>query len=225
MTDPLNTIEEMLETWDWESARPTGIAVSRSRAHREGIPHEAVHLWIMRLTESGPDLLFQQRAPHKENYPDCLDITVGGHVPFGLAEGKVVKEASEEVGIVPDEHQLIDLGWYRYEEHVGSLFQREFQQVFLLVDNRPLAAYRFTDREVTGIFAVPLNRFEALLHGDFTFSIEGFDGAVMVRRTVARRDFHPQLFDSSMEGYMDTLCRALRQAAGGGPVTERLSLK
>ena len=95
---------EMLEEWDWEAARPTGRAVRRRDAHRDGIPHEGVHLWVVRTAGGLPEVLFQRRAHGKEMYPDCLDITVGGHVPFGVHENKIQKESMEEIGLNPTLH-------------------------------------------------------------------------------------------------------------------------
>src|SRR3990172_8254763 len=88
---------ELLEAWDWENGLPTGEPITRDAAHRNGIPHEAVHLWIVRNSLSEPELLFQLRAAHKENYPDFLDITVGGHVPYGYCGNKILKEDRKSV--------------------------------------------------------------------------------------------------------------------------------
>ena len=48
-------------------------------------------------------------------YPDCLDIIVGSHVPY-VKEKKIQKESFEEISITPSEDELINLGYYRYEE-------------------------------------------------------------------------------------------------------------
>ncbi len=214
--------DEALEEWDWETARPTGRVVMRRRAHREGVPHEGVHLWIVRASSGAVEVLFQQRAGHKEQYPDCLDITVGGHVLYGQTEGKIQKESAEEIGISPSDDSLSDLGYYRYEERTPSLFHREFQRVYLLRDERPLLDYRFTDGEVTGMYAVPLESLKRLFVGDFSFEIEGFDGRGIVRRSVRKADFHPLLFAPSMAQYMEVLLRAIDELATTGRVSERM---
>lgn len=216
--------EEMLEAWDWETGRPTGRSVPRGKSHREGIPHEGVHLWIIRTQPRGPELLFQHRAPDKDSYPDLLDITVGGHVPFGLRENKVQKEAWEEVGIIPQREFLLDLGYVRYEERTATRFHREFQHVYLLHDDRDLSAYRFSDGEVVGIYAVALGDLALLLERDHSFEAEGWDGSRALRRTVSRRDFHPELFAESMRRYMNFLIRACREFAADGRVSDRLEL-
>ena len=214
--------EELLEIWDWDTARPTGEAVSRSLAHRDGIPHEGVHLWIIRDAPGEPQVLFQHRAAHKDMYPDCLDITVGGHVPFGTTELKIQKESREELGIEPPEESLIDLGYFRYEERSEHFFHREFQRVYLLRDNRPLNEYRFTDSEVVGLYAVGLQDIRGLFTDDLTFIVEGFDGESMLQRTVSRRHFHPLLFAPSMEEYVRVLLQAIGELHGRGMVLARM---
>ncbi len=214
--------EELLEIWDWERAQPTGMAVSRNLAHREGIPHEGVHLWIVTTRNGIPAVLFQHRAPHKELFPDCLDITVGGHVPFGLSENKIEKEVREEIGITVNEDKLIDLGIYRYEERAGDYFHREFQRVYITLDNRPLDRYRFTDGEVDGIYAVPIHDLENLLRAEITFHAEAYNGKAVSIKQVSRRDFHPSLFDVSMELYVEIVLNASREIAETGSVTTRM---
>ncbi len=212
-------IKELLEVWDWEKGLPTGDSVARDIAHRDGIPHEAVHLWILRNVHMQPEILFQLRAPNKENYPNCLDITVGGHVPYGFAGNKIVKETREEVGIIPHEKDLTDLGWYRYEERTDGLFQRELQHVFILRDDRDLFQYHFSDGEVTGIYAVGLGDLKKIMTADNTIEVLGFNGREPVRKKITRNDFHPQLFHHSMDTYMRVIIGAATELAAGGPVT------
>ncbi|MBN2160757.1 MAG: NUDIX domain-containing protein [Spirochaetes bacterium] len=222
MQNNIETGAELLEVWDWENGLPTGEPVARDMAHREGVPHEAVHLWIVRSRGNQSEILFQQRAPHKENYPDCLDITVGGHVPYGFGGNKVSKEAREEIGITPAEKDLADLGWFRYEEKNNGLFQREFQHIFLLRDGRELDRYRFRDGEVTGIFAVRIDDLKKIMAGNILIEISGYNGRDAVRKSVSRRDFHPQLLHPSMSVYMRVILKAAEELAATGRVETRM---
>jgi isopentenyldiphosphate isomerase len=214
--------DEMLEVWDWKEAIPTGRIVSRKRAHSEGIAHEGVHLWVFSTVSGCPEIIFQHRSSNKEMYPDCLDITVGGHVPFGKRDNKIQKESFEEIGIVPSDDNLIDLGYYRYEEITEEMFHREFQRVYLLHDNRALSDYSFHDGEVDGIYAVPLSRLEDLLRADSEFTVHGYDGHDIVARDVSRKDFHPLLFAPSMERYMETVIQCVKELFDRGFVTVRM---
>ncbi len=226
---------EFIEEWDWTAAVPTGKAVSRSIAHKQGIPHEGVHLWIVRA-QPDIELLFQRRAKDKELYPDCLDITVGGHVPFGINEQKIQKESYEEIGISPSDEELIDLGYYRYEEKTGSMHHREFQHVFMLLDNSRLDRYKFMDGEVIGIYAVKLDDLAALLKRDIKFSVEVYEPdntanslpcyyAKIFKKDVSRKDFHPLLFTRPMKEYMKIIIQASMEIASGKPISIRMPLK
>ncbi|MBN2041379.1 MAG: NUDIX domain-containing protein [Spirochaetes bacterium] len=221
MQQKQNKPEEYLEEWDWKTAEPTGKAVSRKKAHKEGIAHEGVHLWVIR-TEPETEVLFQRRAKDKDTFPGCLDITVGGHVPFGVNENKIQKEAYEEIGISPADSDLTDLGYYRYEEKIDDFDHREFQHVFLLTDNRALNEYNFVDNEVEGIYAVKLPDLISILHNDYFFSVEGYEGSELISMKVSRKDFHPLLFTGPMEQYMKIIIEAVTGISLGREVTAKM---
>lgn len=214
--------EEILEEWDWEKGIPTGKPVARSIAHSQGIAHEGVHLWVVRDTPQ-QEILFQMRAAHKDMYPNYLDISVGGHVPFGLTSNKIQKEAYEEIGIMCDESHLIDLGYYKYEEINDILFHREFQRVYLLLSNDHLSSYSFNDKEVSGIYAVPLDYCKDLFYSDYPIQVEAFDGKNTFFATISKKDFHPLLFAPSMSRYMKILFAAIDQLFTSKVVTITMS--
>jgi isopentenyldiphosphate isomerase len=201
--------EELIEAWDWETGKPSGLAVARKEAHKSGIPHEGVHLWIVSVFDGVHHILLQRRARDKEMYPGYLDITVGGHVVFGQEEDKIGKEAREELGINLAGKNLLDLGYFRYEEKIPEfdLYHREFQHIWLLFDNAPLDSYVFEDGEVDGLAAVPLPLFKKILAG--AKSAEGyfFDGASVSLRTFAKKEFHPLFFTGPMAAYMRFLLK------------------
>jgi len=211
--------KELLEAWDWESGTPTGKSITRGESYRTGTPHEGVHLWIVRKTADDVELLFQHRAKNKALYPDCLDITVGGHVTFGQTEGKISKEAMEEIGITLAEDELVDLGYCRFEEKTDDYHHREFQHVYLLQDGRPLDSYRFTDGEVTGLYAVPVKYLEQVLLMDSSIEVEGFDGNGTIRKKISRKDFHPMIFDGRMKLYMEIVIHGARELVNTGKVS------
>lgn len=224
MEEKRDQSKELLEEWDWINAKPTGRVVSRGFAHKHGIAHEGVHLWILRMSRDDVEILFQRRSHHKEMYPNCLDITVGGHVTYGILEKKIQKEAEEEIGIELLEEKLIDLGYYRYEEKDGVIFHREFQHVYLYVDERQLNEYRFNDGEVEGIYAVRVIDLKRLMKEDFEFEVSGYDGEKMVCVKVSRNDFHPLLFAPSMKEYMRVLFMAIEELIKKGSVSVKMPL-
>ncbi len=219
----IDSPEEMIEAWDWETASPTGKPVSRKESYEKGIPHEGVHLWIVRTVPEW-QILFQHRAKSKKLYPDTLDITVGGHVPYGMHIDKIQKEAQEEIGLNPDPRDLIDLGYYRYEEHVKNIHHREFQHVHLLHRNDPLSSYNFKDGEVEGIYAVPFSSFKQMLGEDVSMTVEGFNGTGTQFVTISKKDFHPLLFAPSMEQYLNALVMIIQEFFETGTTTTRMKV-
>jgi isopentenyldiphosphate isomerase len=196
--------DERVEAWDWATGKPAGRAVSRAEAHRTGIPHEGVHLWIISMIDGTAHMLLQRRAPGKEFYPGYLDITVGGHVVFGQKENKLSKEAEEELGIIPSEKDIIDLGFFRYEETIPefSLIHREFQHIWLLFDNRPLDAYHFNDGEVDALAAISYPAFRDIITGGNRCGGYLYDGVSIDKREFIRDEFHPLFFTAPMTGYL-----------------------
>lgn len=200
--------QELLEAWDWYKGVSTGIPVTRCDSYMNGIAHEGVHLWIVRMPEQQPEILFQLRSPDKALYPDCLDISVGGHVPFGLKSGGIQKESMEELGISPDGSELIDLGYTRFEEITSEYHHREFQHVYIMRDDRPLDCYSFNDGEVSGIYAVPLSVIGEPVMPDFKITVQCYDGNSVIMRDITKIDFHPLLFSESMKFYMSVVLKA-----------------
>jgi len=212
-------MKEYLEIWDWEKGKPTGLSIERNEAHEKGIAHEGVHLWICRKSYTGNEILFQHRSPEKLNYPDCLDISVAGHVPFDVKENKIHKEAEEELGISPSNDDLCDLGFFRYEEDEEKFYHREFQHIYVLRDDRPLSHYSFVDGEVTGLFSVPLDFLKKLYHEDDSMTCQGYDGSLEIQRTLSKKDFHPLLFAPVMSVYMKIVLAAVEELLSKGTVS------
>ncbi len=70
---------------------------TRKKIHEQGLLHREIHVWF--VTPHGT-MIFQHRAKDKDNFPDMLDATVGGHVDLGMTyENTAIKEMQEETGI------------------------------------------------------------------------------------------------------------------------------
>ena len=206
------TKKEFIEEWDWLTGKPLGKPVERSFAHREGIPHEGVHLWIYKIIDGEIWILLQKRSRHKDLYPSVLDISVGGHVPFGLNSGKIQKEASEELGIDVNDEELIDLGYFRYEEKIPQmdLFHREFQHIWIMNSDIEINNYSFSDGEVEAVCFIRLDDFISVLSGRLT-SAESlyFDGKDVNIRNIELEEFHPLFFSPGMREYLTLIIDAI----------------
>ena len=56
---------EILDIVD-EKGLPTGKTVDRQTAHEKGIRHRTAHVWILRRTSSGTEVLLQKRSRDKD---------------------------------------------------------------------------------------------------------------------------------------------------------------
>lgn len=149
---------EWLEVLDADG-RPTGERKLRAHVHRDGDWHRAFHLWI--VTREGK-LLVQRRAPEKDLAPGKLDVTVGGHLRAGELPIDAVREVEEELGVPASFADLVPLGTFRSERIYADAIDREYQEVYALVSDRPLREYRLAPREVDVLYEVPLERAVAL---------------------------------------------------------------
>ena len=138
---------------------PTGRTKPRAAVHRDGDWHRAVHVWVAgRDDETGPFLLMQRRSRAKDTWPGVLDVTVGGHYRAGESLADTLRETEEEIGVTVTLGSLIPLGIRvtAWEEPETGLYDRELQDVFLLLDDRPLVDYRPHPAELAELLRIPL---------------------------------------------------------------------
>ena len=110
-----------------ENGLPTGRTISRDDAHRDGILHRTAHVWIVRRSMKGYDILLQKRSLMKDSFPGFYDTSSAGHIPAGEQPlPSALRELKEELGITANSEQLHFAGIFRirYEkEFHGSVFR------------------------------------------------------------------------------------------------------
>lgn len=127
---------ELLDVVD-ENGCPTGRAVDRETAHREGIRHRTAHVWLMREGRNGVEVLLQKRSANKDSYPGCYDISSAGHIPAGVDFlPSALRELREELGLTAKPEELIYCGQRRFS------FSTEFH-------GKP-----FVDRQVSNVYCI-----------------------------------------------------------------------
>ncbi len=160
-TDPLSVAQDPAELFDVyrTDGEPTGRVKARAAVHRDGDWHRAVHVWVAGHDDDvGPFLLMQRRSLAKDTWPGVLDATVGGHYRAGESLVETLRETEEEIGVAVAMAELLPLGIRVCANEVPDLgiYDRELQDVFLLLDDRPLTAYRPHPAELAELIRVPL---------------------------------------------------------------------
>ncbi|MAS34584.1 MAG: NUDIX hydrolase [Anaerolineaceae bacterium] len=158
---------EQLDIYN-ENMQHLGIK-DRDAVHRDGDWHRTFHCWLCYRDAQGQDfVIFQKRGPDKEFHANLLDVSAAGHYESGEALADGVREVEEELGIRVDFDDLLPVG-IRYSVYrENALVDYEFNEVFLLRDDRPLAAYQPQPNEVSDLVRVNIDAALALFHGDCT---------------------------------------------------------
>jgi isopentenyldiphosphate isomerase len=182
MTIQQNDPAELLEVLDAEGHRQ-GIAKTRAEIHLDGDWHLAFHCWVLR--RGGLEVVLQRRSFRKDTYPGCWDATAAGHWRFGETAAQAAREISEELGIDVPFEALTYRGRERASRSFPSgLVDREHHEVYVLVDDRPLMAYRPDPAEVIGLAAFRVYELYTVINGsmDMIYSVEAItvaeDGSV-----------------------------------------------
>lgn len=145
---------ELLEVFD-AAGRPTGRAKSRAAIHLDGDWHVAFHCWILR--EGGREVVLQRRSWHKDTFAGLWDAAAAGHWRYGESPAEASREIAEELGLAVQFENLSYRGREKIQRRFpNGLIDREFHEVYVVDDDRPLTAYRPDPSEVMSVAAFPL---------------------------------------------------------------------
>ncbi len=122
-----------------EDGIPTGKVIDRETAHRDGILHRTAHVWVVRPSDKGFDILLQKRSMEKDSFPGQYDTSSAGHIPAGEEPvPSAIRELKEELGIEakPEQLHFVIAFRIRYEkEFHGRLFcDNEVARVYVYCD-------------------------------------------------------------------------------------------
>ena len=179
MTDTETIAQDPDEPFDvlFADGAPTGVIKARAAVHRDGDWHRALHIWVAGRDEAGePFLIFQRRSSAKDSWPDRFDTTVGGHFRAGETLRETLRETEEEIGLAVAEQTLLPLGTRVSITESPPLCDHELQEVFLLLDDRPLAAYRPHPVELSALARFRLRDLLSL----FTREVSRIEGKAVV---------------------------------------------
>lgn len=169
MTDATTMAQDPDEPFDvlYADGSPTGVVKTRAAVHRDGDWHRALHVWVAGRDETGePFLMFQRRSAAKDSWPDHFDTTVGGHFRAGETLQECLREIEEEIGLPATDLALRPLGTRIAIAESPYMCDHELQDVFLLLDDRPLSAYRPHPIELSALVRFPLRVLPAFFSGE-----------------------------------------------------------
>lgn len=110
-----------------ENGERTGRIKERSLVHEDGDMHGTSHIWVVRRTEKGYDVLLQKRSADKDSFPGCYDISSAGHVAAGGGYLETaVREIGEELGISASKDDLHLIGFHKGIMN-GNFYGRDFE--------------------------------------------------------------------------------------------------
>lgn len=138
---------ELLDICDAEGIL-LGIVASRGEAHRLGLWHRTVHVWI---TTPGRELLIQKRSRTRESHPGLWDASAAGHVTSGdSCVHAALRELREELGINAGDTDLRRLFQIRQsiEEPARFFVDHEVTDIYLLRKSIDLASLKIDPIEV-----------------------------------------------------------------------------
>ena len=167
----MSQAEERLDVLN-EQGVPTGEVKARALVHRDGDWHRSFHLWIVR---EGRYVLLQRRSKEKDLEADKVDVSVGGHFRSSETLIDVVREVEEELGVVVTPGELEYLDTYKAERSYPDATDREFQETYVMFDDRPLEHYSPDYREVYVLYEVPIDRAIDLYRDGAPVAAAGWD--------------------------------------------------
>ena len=150
-------MDEMVDILN-EDGSHTGRKALKSVAHRNGLFHPTIHVWL--FTRNG-QLLIQKRGRNKKSFPLLWDVSVAGHI--GAGEDIVtsaLREVEEEIGLVLLPHELTKVGVFKsLKDHADDFKDYEFHHSYIAELKVPLSSLKKQDSEVEKIALIPLVKF------------------------------------------------------------------
>ncbi len=163
-------MDELIDILD-ENGNHTGKICLKSEAHKKGLWHPCVHIWL--YTESG-SVLIQKRSPKKEAFPNLWDVSVAGHI--GAGEQPIIaaeRELFEEVGYQVKENDFQNIGVFKTDyTHNELVIDREFHYIYIVKLDVSIATLKLQEEEVSEIKLVSVSELKEELKK--TKAIRGF---------------------------------------------------
>ena len=139
---------EYIDVVDKDTWENTGISKPISEIHKNGDWHNTIHAWLI---NSKNEILIQRRSRDKVNFPNCWDVTVGGHISSGENTiNGAIREIKEEVGVdvAPDELEMIGKTSHEVVLANGTYLDNEKVTVYVVKNNFDISQFKIQEEEV-----------------------------------------------------------------------------
>lgn len=169
----------------------------REAVHRDGDWHRTFHCWVIYRDDEGEDwVIFQKRHADKAIMPSMLDISAAGHYEAGEnAHDGGLRELQEELGLSVAYDDLIPIGRRVSAGIYGQYTDRQIEDVFFYICNKPLEEYNYQREELEGLVAINVDDGIRL----FTQQVDSIKqpavGLKADEIVIKREDFIPTLDD------------------------------
>lgn len=151
-------MDELIDVLDAQG-NYTGKSVMKSEAHRNGVFHPSIHVWL--YTQKG-EILIQKRSKNKDTHPGLWDVSVAGHIGAGEdIVNSAIREVKEEIGLDITKKELYKIGVFKYScQHHKDLLDREFHHTFLCELKIPLTKLEMQENEVDDLKLISIPVFK-----------------------------------------------------------------
>ncbi len=150
-------MDELVDILDNTGAY-TGEQALKSVAHRQGLFHPTVHVWL--YTGNGR-LLIQKRGKDKKSFPLLWDVSVAGHIGAGEEiVQSALREVEEEIGLKLFPDDLTKIGVFKSQKDHSEVFRDyEFHHSFIAELKVPLNSLVKQESEVEELALISLITF------------------------------------------------------------------
>jgi isopentenyl-diphosphate Delta-isomerase len=162
-----------------ENGNKTGEIIERNEAHKKGICHRVVQVWVI---NSNNELLLQKRSANKDSCPNMWYVSLGGHIESNEDNKQtIIREFYEELGLnITSQIDKVKY-LYTFKEIVvlnnGQFIDNEFYDVYLLKMDLDPSTLILQEDEVSEVKFMGYDAFkQVVMNKDENFWIheEGF---------------------------------------------------
>jgi isopentenyldiphosphate isomerase len=154
-------MDELIDIYNGKGV-PTGKTCLKSFAHKKGILHASVHIWIF---DEQKNVLIQKRTTSKDTFPNLWDVSVAGHISAGEnPEQSALREVEEEIGLKVEAAKLNFIGTFKKNiQHSKELIDNEIHYIYMCKMDINLKLIKIQKEEVAAVKLISLNELTKLV--------------------------------------------------------------